>query len=131
MASVTVAQTKFNDIDLSMTQHPVSGDVMLKKDVEAIKFAIKNILLTTYYPFHPEKQCRISDMLFDNYTQAAKSVAAREIQNTIINMEPRAILRSVTFGEDITNHTIEITVSFEPTNTTEQVSFTILLERLR
>jgi len=131
MGQITVAQTRFNDIDLSMTRHPVSHDVMIKKDVESIKFAIKNILLTTYYPFHPDKQCRISDMLFDNYTAAAKSVAAREIQNTIINMEPRAILREIVFGEDITNHTIEITISFEPTNTTQQITFSILLERLR
>lgn len=131
MGTVTVAQTKFNDIDLSMTRHPVSGDVMLKKDIESIKFAIKNILMTTYYPFNPEKQCRLVDMLFENYSGPVKAVAAREIHNTILNMEPRAILRGVTFGENITNNSIEITISFEPTNTTEQVTFSILLERLR
>ena len=131
MASITVTNSKFVDLDITFGKHPVSGDVLVKKDVESIKFAIKNILLTTVYPYHPEKECRISEMLFENFTPIVKAVAAREIQNTIINMEPRAILNSVTFSDDLTNGTITITVEFTPTNVNESVSFNILLERIR
>lgn len=131
MGTLAVSNSKFTDIDLSFTRHPVSRDIMVKKDVESIKVAVRNLLLTSYYPYHPEKESHISDMLFDNYTQFTKAVTSREINNCINNLEPRAILNSVSFSDDITNNGINIVVTFTPSNTTEQVSFSILLERLR
>ena len=43
------------DLDLDFTAHPVTKDIVLKRDVEAVKRSIRNLILTNQYerPFQP------------------------------------------------------------------------------
>ena len=47
---------KWADLDLDFVAHPVTKDIVLKKDVEAIKRSVRNLILTNPHerPFHPE-----------------------------------------------------------------------------
>ena len=44
------------DLDLDFTKHPVTKDIVKKTNIEAVKRAVRNIVLTNRYdkPFHPE-----------------------------------------------------------------------------
>ena len=51
-----VASTKrYADIDFRFKPHPVTGDVTIKYDSDAITRAVRNIVLTNFYerPFTP------------------------------------------------------------------------------
>ena len=45
----------YSDLDITFERHPVTNDVVLKKDSDAIKRSLKNILLTNDFerPFKP------------------------------------------------------------------------------
>ena len=43
------AKEVYADLDMNFTPHPITGDLTIKKDTDAIKQSIKNIMLTNYY----------------------------------------------------------------------------------
>ena len=55
---------------------PVSGDVNILTDVENIKRAVRNLILTNVFerPFHPELGSGVRDMLFENMTPFVNNV---------------------------------------------------------
>ena len=54
------------DLDLDFTKHPVTKDVVRKKDVAAVKRSLKHLLLLNKYDkfFHPEVDGGIQKYLF-------------------------------------------------------------------
>ena len=45
-ASIVSDKDSFADLDLNFTAHPVTEDIVAKKDANAIRQSVKNILLT-------------------------------------------------------------------------------------
>ena len=39
----------YKDLDINFLAHPITGDVTTKTDSDAVKRAVKNIVLTNYY----------------------------------------------------------------------------------
>ena len=46
--SSRVARRWFTDIDINMTNHPNTKDVVLKYDINAVKRSVRNLILTNY-----------------------------------------------------------------------------------
>ena len=42
------ARRWYTDIDLNITPHPSSGDLVLKQDKEAVKRSVRNIMSVSY-----------------------------------------------------------------------------------
>ena len=65
--SSRVARRWFTDIDINMKNHPQTGDVVLKYDINSIKRAIKNLVSTNLYerPFKPGLGVDLRGMLFE------------------------------------------------------------------
>ena len=44
------------DFDLQFRRHPTTGKLIIKKEDEAVKQAVKNLVMTNHFerPFHPE-----------------------------------------------------------------------------
>lgn len=61
---------QYIDFDLTFRRNPVSGDVLIKKDISSINQSIKNILLTNKLekPFQPRFGGNIYNTLFDLMT---------------------------------------------------------------
>ena len=57
------------DFDLSFRRHPSTGKLLMKKDDEAVKQSLKNLVLTNRYerPFRPEFGGDVRKRLFDNF----------------------------------------------------------------
>ena len=51
----SVAEKVYADLDLFFRPHPVTGDISLKYDTDAVKRSVRNIMMTNYYerPFKP------------------------------------------------------------------------------
>ena len=109
-------------------------DVSVVTDVQAVKRAIRNLVLLNIYekPFHPEISSGVRDMLFELMTPVTAALLARHIEDVIENYEPRARLTGVRAIPDYDRNSYSVTIEFYVVNTpTELVDLTIFLERLR
>ncbi len=124
---------RFKDLNLSFTRHPITADVTVKTDVEAIKFAIRNLLMTKKYevPFHPEIGSSLIGQLFENYTVAMKNIVTQEIGNVILNYEPRAELLDVLYQGVPHENRLNVVIVFRIINISEPITLNLLLERTR
>ena len=86
-----MASRAFKDINLSFKRHPVTNDVITVSDEDAIKRSVKYIIFTILgeKPFEPNFGSVISRSLFDLNTNLNEIRISDEIQQSLINYEPR------------------------------------------
>jgi len=130
---MTLLARKYSDIDLNFTKHPVTGDIVKKKDVSAISTAIYNLFQTSNYErlFHPEIGCSLKNMLFEPIDAVSTTLMRDIITQTIINFEPRVRLVSVDIEQDTDNHGYKVFVTFFYANSADPITVRIFLERVR
>jgi phage baseplate assembly protein W len=123
----------FGDLDLNITPHPITNDIIVKVNENAIKRAIRNLLLLKKFekPFHPEISSGIQDLLFENPSPVVYSVLKRNIEETIKNYEPRVTGLTITFDTTPNENALNITVKFSILNKSQTFETNILLERTR
>jgi phage baseplate assembly protein W len=124
------------DFDLSFRAHPSTGKLLVKKDDDAVKQGLKNLLLTNRYerPFRPEYGGDVRKRLFDNFDTVFASDYENQIKTAIKNYEPRAVIDdydSVVVKEDIDGNQLSITVKFRNAVTLSDVSIDINLNKVR
>ena len=125
---------QYRDLDLFFGRKPISKDVNILLDIENIKRAVKNLVLTNIYekPFHPEIASGVRDMLFENMTPLTSIILAKKVEEVIENFEPRVRLMSVSARPDLDRNEYEMTIEFFINNLpTELVTVDVFLERLR
>ena len=81
----------FKDISLSFTPHPITKDLTVIKDANAIKRSVRNLVQTIPRErfFNPNLGTDIRGSLFDFVDFGTASVIEQQIQTTIENYEPR------------------------------------------
>lgn len=124
---------KFRDLDLSFKINPFSKDLYLKKDEEAVKTALKHLILTKNFerPFHPEVGTQIHTLLFENFSPAVKLAMEKTIQDAINKFEPRVNLNNVSIREMQDNNNLEVTINFTLKNINRPITLTTILTRVR
>ena len=124
----------FSDLDLNFTRHPITGDVSVRYDENAIKNAVKNLVLTQNYerPFHSELGSPLKGLLFELPSPMLNITIQRVITDLINNFEPRVNLMDVEVSDDTTdNNSINVTITFTILNTIRPITIDIVLERTR
>lgn len=124
----------YKDIALSFERNAATKDVIVKKDVDAVKQSVRNLILTNHYerPFQPEIGSGISNLLFEPLDPITANSITRVIGEVITNFEPRAQLISVDAQPDYNGNSYEVTINFRVINVPgELVSLTTMLERSR
>ena len=124
----------YRDIALSFERNAATKDVIIKKDVDAVKQSVRNLILTNHYerPFHPEIGSGITNLLFEPLDPITANSLTRVIGEVITNFEPRAQVVSVDARPDEEKNSYEVTISFRVINVPgELVSLTTMLERSR
>ena len=123
----------YSDIDFTFTKKPVTADVALSYDTQAVSRSIRNLLNTKNYDrlFNPDLGSQITGLLFENVSPIIAGTMETIISNLITNYEPRAKLQSVrvTSQPDLNAYNVSITFYIE--NATLPTTTTILLERNR
>ena len=86
-----MASRAFKDINLSFKRHPVTNDVVVIRDEDAIKRSVKNIIFTILgeKPFNPNFGSVNNDSLFELNTSLNEIRIADEINSSLLNHEPR------------------------------------------
>ena len=123
----------YKDFDLRFIPHPVTGKLIIRKNDESIKQALKNLILTDLgeRPYRPLFGSTVRRSLFDNYTSFTQENIRNAIKTAIKNYEPRVQLLDITFTGDPDNNELNISIVFRSANATEATTLNISLERVR
>jgi len=126
-------QSLFSDFHKDLTQNPISEDLALKRDEEAVKESLKNLILTDKGErlMQPLLGGNIRAMLFENNTPATIKFLQEQIKATIEEYEPRASLIDVTVQSSLDENTINVTIYFYINNIEQPITLTVFLERTR
>jgi|TARA_A100001391_G_scaffold187697_1_gene157779 phage baseplate assembly protein W len=124
---------RYSDLDLDFAKNPLSLDVNIKTDVDAVKRSIKNLIIPGRYErlFQPDLSAGVSGLLFEQLTPGTKNTIETRIRQTIQKNEPRANLRNVQVLEDFDNNELKVTVDFTVVNISRPVNLEFTLRRLR
>jgi phage baseplate assembly protein W len=123
----------FSDLDLNFIANPVTGDVSRKYDENAIKQAVKNLVMTNHYErlFHPEIGSQVTQLLFEPAGPLLDAMLTQAITNTITNHEPRVDLMQVSVSSNIDNNAVYVSITFKIINTTSPIVVNLTLQRTR
>ena len=110
-----MASRAFKDINLSFKRHPVTNDVVVIRDEDAIKRSVKNIIFTILgeKPFEPNFGSVINESLFDLNTSLNEVRVSDEIKQSLLNYEPRIDNIDVTVTVTPDTNEMNCTVQYE------------------
>lgn len=130
---MTRQQRPYADIDAIFAPNPATGDISLRKNEAAVKFAIKNLVMTRNYerPFDSSIGSQVSQLLFEPMDYTTTIVLGEMITQTITNHEPRVDLISVNVEPNEDQNSLVINISFRLKNTEKPLNVTFALERSR
>ena len=79
-------QKIYSDLDLTFNRLPVTNDVALRYDDQAVIASVRNLLLTNFYerPFQPNLGSNIDKLLFEPVNNLTAGLLSDEIKNVEI-----------------------------------------------
>ena len=102
----------FKDISLSFKKHPVTNDVTVLRNEDAIKKSVINLTRTRINErfFNDLLGTSIADSLFENMDSGLETALEEEISTLLKNYEPRIELNSVyvTANQDSNEMSVQI-----------------------
>ena len=132
-ASVVAKKKSWSDLDLSLKIHPVRKDLNVLRDDNAVKNAIKNLLVTNAFerPFQPQLGANLRGLLFEPADAITRIAIKENIRNVIKDYEPRVKVLSIAINDLSDQNAYRLTVKFLIKEYDTQDSVEILLRRLR
>ena len=126
------ARKWYTDIDLNITPHPSSGDLVLKQDKEAVKRSVRNIMLTNNYerPFKPNFGANLRGLLFELADDITKYEMRNQIIEAIQDYEPRVKIDEIYLNRDRANR-MYVNIHFGVRGVREPQEIEVILQRVR
>ena len=105
----------FKAIDLSFMPHPVSGDIRVLKNEDAIKRAVRNLVQTIdgERPFQSNLGTDVTRSLFDFVDYGTASVITQQIFDVLRGFEDRIANTLVRVDPRPDENTFEVFVSYD------------------
>jgi len=105
----------FKDISLSFTRHPVTNDITVLKNEDAIKKSVMNLCRTSINErfFNPSIGTRIGQSLFEINDPDIAEFLEQDIENTLYNYEPRIKVKSVNSESILDSNELNIKVEYD------------------
>jgi phage baseplate assembly protein W len=122
----------YSDMDITMRAHPVTVDVTLKTDTDAIRRAVRNIVLTNKYerPFKPNFGGSIRDMLFELDTDRKINRMQKSLKTLIEKFEPRVKNVTIRF-DDVVDNSMDVTIFYNISDGVKNQDLTFTVTRAR
>ena len=117
--AITRISRAFKDISLSFKRHPVTNDIGVLKNADAIKRSVRNLVQTIPSErfFNSTLGSDVRDSLFENSPGfidfGTASIIERQIQTTIENFEPRIDNLNISVDPRPETNEFEVTVFFD------------------
>ena len=105
----------FKDISLSFDPHPVTKDLPVLKNVNAIRRSVRNLVQTIPGErfFNPVLGSSVYDSIFDLYDFGVSTLVEEEIVTTIDNFEPRVENVQVRVDARPDQYNFDVTIFFD------------------
>ncbi|MGY8865077.1 MAG: GPW/gp25 family protein [Methylophagaceae bacterium] len=112
---------------------PVSKDLAILKDEDAVKESIKNLILTDRGErlMQPYLGGNIRAMLFENLTPGTLKLIKDRVTTTIETYEPRAQLIDVFVSGDMDTANVSVRITFYIRNAEQPIQLDVILQRNR
>ena len=124
----------YADLDITFERHPVTNDVVIKQDSDAIKRSLKNILLTNNYerPFKPNFGANLRARLFELGGNEIGRRINKSILKDIVSLEPRVANVRMTVNESaFDRNELNITIFYDIINGQSRQEFDFTVSRVR
>ena len=110
----TKVSRAFKDISLSFKKHPVTNDVTILRNEDAIKKSVINLTRTRINErfFNDLLGTSVADNLFENMGSGLETALEEEISTLLGNYEPRIELNSVYVIADQDSNELSIQVDY-------------------
>lgn len=124
------------DLNTDFSINPLSGDVSIKKGLDAVKQSLKNLIMMKRFdkPFDPNLDVGLDELLFENLPSDVFSVLINDKINYIIGRyEPRITVKKIEVQDLSDQNMVQIDILFTLKNqTNEQVqNLQVFFERVR
>ena len=119
-ASIVSNENTYTDLDMNFIAHPISGDITTKKDSDAIKRAVRNIVLTNHYerPFKPNFGVNLRSMLFELNNPTTGRRMREMIAKEIHILEPRVKVSEIDLYQR--NNSLDIGIHYTIRGSSQQ-----------
>lgn len=126
-------KTNYRDIDPNFAAHPISGDVAILSDEEAVKQSLRNILWTNFHekPYKPKYGGNLKGYLFGKINFLEKEVIQQNLLDMIKKYEPRVIDVSAKVSIDKEGQTLIINLYYTIISISERQELNVVLTRVR
>ena len=124
----------FSDVNVTFTPHPVTGKLPVLKNADAVKRAVRNLILTNFgeRQYDPLYGGNIRAMLFENADDPLlQDQLKRQIEGAIKNYEKRARVESVSVDVKPDSNLLAIRIRFVIVNQRFPVDLEVAIERVR
>ena len=104
----------FLDLSASFQSSPLSSDLLVLKNENAIARSVRNLVLTIQgeRPFAPILGSNVNKLLFENIDKLTAAALRTEIRNTIENYEPRVEINEIIVDPNYDNNEFNVTVQY-------------------
>src|SRR6185312_9479 len=123
---------KFKTLDLSLTPHPVSGNLIPLEGIDDINQALTVLLQTNFFErsFDPLVGGNVGNLLFGLNKIGETSIIQQQVENCIRNFEPRVQLSKLDV-EILNDNSISINIKYYIVNSANEQVFSMILARVR
>lgn len=123
----------YTDLNLAFQRHPLTGDVLLANDAEAIKKSIRNLVSYDEYdaPFQPDKGGNVRGLLFENFGPITTDYLRSKLLELIEKYEPRVKVDEVTVFQKPDQNRLDVTIEYTIVDLNRTESITVFVERTR
>ena len=121
----------YSDFDINFVAHPISGDIAIKRDSDAIKRSVRNIILTNHYerPFKPNFGANLRSMIFELTTPGMAQMFQRSLRKAISTTEPR--VSNVFIRAVDRDNSVDITIAYNIEGIVDQQNLEVSVSRVR
>ena len=105
----------FKDISLSFKRHPVTNDIVALRNEDAIKRSVRNLVETVNEErfFNSLIGSHVRKSLFEVPDNTIRATLKTQIENSILNFEPRVNLTDVIINHPNDTNDLEVTVRYD------------------
>jgi phage baseplate assembly protein W len=123
----------YSDFKKNLEISPLSSDLTVHKDEDAVKESITNLLLTDRGErlMQPSLGANLRAMLFENITPGILKLIEDQVKTTLDLYEPRAEVINVAVTSNIDDNVVRVKVTFYILNNQQPISVDVFLERTR
>jgi len=123
----------FKDLSITFKPHPVTQDVLVKKDAAAIRQSVSNLLYTrkTERPFDYNIGTNLYNLLFEPLNSITAGLIATEIRTVITQYEPRIVIDNIEVSANFSDNGFDVLLSYIIVGRDDDsIDLNLFLERL-